>query len=456
MDLHLTLDGQGSLRERLERELRDAIRGGRLPPGTRLPATRELARELGVSRGVVVEAYGQLVAEGRLVGRRGGGTRVADAAAPQADAAPRRITTRSRVRYDLRTGVPDAASFPRSAWRAATLRTLQGLPDAALAYGNPRGALRLRTALAAYLGRARAVRTEPDRIVPSLGVTDGIRLVGLALAGRGVRRVAVEDPGWRNHRTSLELAGIEPVAVPVDEDGINAGALERAQVGAVVLAPAHQYPTGAVLAPARRAAIVAWARRAGAVIIEDDYDAEFRYDAEPVAALQGLDPDGVVYAGTASKTIAPALRLGWLVLPAGLVEPVLAEQARAGTWPPALLQATLADLVARGEWDRHVRRVRLRYRARRDALANALRDELPDARIGGAAAGLHLTLWLPEDADEELIARRAAGLGVRLHTLHGSCSVDADVPPALLLGYAAVPEPALVQAARLVAQAVTA
>jgi GntR family transcriptional regulator/MocR family aminotransferase len=445
MDLHVTIHPHdGPLRAQLEQQLRDGVRTGRLRAGTRLPATRTLAEELGVSRGVVVEAYGQLAAEGFLVARRGAGTVVARTS-PGA-ATPRRPATEpqpSRVRFDLRTSRPDLSAFPRSTWQAATAAVLRTMPDSDFDYGDRRGAVELRAALAEYLGRARGCVADADHLVAVSGTSQGLVVLWQALRQRGVRRVAVEDPGWRGQRRTVLAAGLEPVPVPVDEDGLVVDALEHADVQAVVVTPAHQFPTGVVLAPERRAALVAWARRTGGVIVEDDYDAEYRYDRDPVGALQGLAPDLVVYAGTASKTLAPALRLGWLLVPPHLAPAVAQAKDDADHGSPTLEQLVLADLLRRGDLDRHLRRTRRRYRARRDAVVTAIAKHLPAVVVGGAAAGLHVVVWLPEGTDEAGAAERARARGIAIDALHTDCTTVAPRGPALLLGYAALPEPTL-------------
>jgi GntR family transcriptional regulator/MocR family aminotransferase len=454
MDLHLALEPRASRRAQLERQLRDGIRSGRLRAGGRLPPSRELARELGVSRGVVVDAYSQLVAEGYLVARPGSGTRVADAIATQA---PVRHTPAERgpaIRYDLRSGLPDVSSFPRRAWQSAMAAALRELPDAGLLYGRPRGYPRLRVGLAEYLGRARATVADPRRMVICTGVSHGLAMVWHALRERGARRVAFEDPAWPGQPDTISHAGLEPLPIPVDQKGLVVAELERSGADAVVVTPAHQHPTGVVMAPERRAALVDWAQRRNALIVEDDYDAEYRYGREPVAALQGLAPEHVVYAGTASKMLAPALRMGWLVLPTHLVDEVTAQQETTWAAAPVIDQATLAILLERGELERHLRQMRRRYRARRDALMNALGEALPEASVGGVAAGLHLVAWLPESADEDAIAVRAGERGIAIHTLHRDCTAIARVPPALLLGYSSLPEQSLRSAAQELALAV--
>ena len=460
MELHVLLDGPGK-RAQLEHHLRDAVRSGRLPAGTRLPPSRALAADLGVSRGVVVDAYGQLVAEGWLRARRGAGTVVAPAPvtapATPAPAPPRPAAALAAVEpppaYDLRSGRPDLSAFPRAAWHAALGRALRTLPEAALGYGDPAGHAGLRAALAAHLARGRDVRCHPGQLVVCGGVSGGLATVLCALRARGARRVAVEDPGWRGQRAAIAHAGLEAVPVPVDDDGLVVAALPD-DVDAVCVTPAHHFPLGVVLAPGRRAELVAWARARDAILLEDDYDAEYRYDRAPVGALQALAPDRVVYAGSASKTLAPALRLGWVVAPERLAAEVAAVHHAAQRGLPVIDQAAFADLLERGEVDRHLRRMRRRYRVRRDVLTAALARHAPMLDVGGAAAGLQLLAWLPPDADEAAVAAAALRRGVAVDRL-GHRGVRTAHPPALILGYAALAEPALERAAQLLGQAVT-
>jgi GntR family transcriptional regulator/MocR family aminotransferase len=346
-------------------------------------------------------------------------------------------------RYDFRTGVPDLSAFPRAAWLAAGARTLRALPDARLGYGDARGAIELREALAAYLGRVRGVVADPERLFVGGGTRHGLMLVWHVLAEAGARRVAIEDPGWRaQHETAIE-AGLVPVAVAVDERGLRVEELAALDVDAIVLTPAHQFPTGVALAPERRAALLEWARRSDAIVVEDDYDAEYRYDRDPVGALQGMAPDRVVYAGSASKTLAPALRLGWLLLPAGLAEAAGRHRALADRGEPLLAQLTFADLVARGELDRHLRRTRRRYRARRDALVAAVAASLPGATVKGIAAGLHAVVRLPDGCDEAATVLAAAEHGIALEGLGSFHRLGASAQPSLVLGYANLTEPAI-------------
>jgi GntR family transcriptional regulator/MocR family aminotransferase len=453
MELHLVLDRAGPLRAQLERSIRDGIRAGRLRAGSRLPPSRELAAELGISRGVVVDAYSQLVAEGYLVARRGEGTRIANGVVHK-PAAARAVSARAeRIRFDLRSGIPDLAEFPRREWQAATAAALRDLPDAALSYGSRRGLRQLRVALSDYLGRVRAVVADPERVLITAGAAHGIEMLCRALRSGGARRVAVEDPAWPSIQAAVAQAGLEPVPIRVDDDGLDVGALSGRRVDAVVLSPAHQYPTGAVLSPDRRAELIAWARRSGALIIEDDYDAEYRYDRDPIASLQGLAPDCVAYVGTASKTLAPALRLAWMVAPSDLVDATKDQHGIARAMPSALIQAAYATLLEGGIIDRHLRRTRRLYHARRDALVGALADRMPYAGVGGASAGLHLMASLPDGADEDQISEAALRRGVGIHTLHRDCAVGGAAPPALLLGYGRIAEAAVPRAVEELARA---
>jgi GntR family transcriptional regulator/MocR family aminotransferase len=445
LDLHVELAGGGGRRAGLERALRAAIRGGRLQPGERVPSTRALAHDLGLARGTVAEAYAQLVAEGYLRTSPGAPTRVAAGLEPpprRADADP---APDEPLRFDFRPGVPDVGAFPRAAWMRALRRALAEAPDRALTGGDPRGRPELRAALAGYLGRTRGVLADPDRIVVCAGYTQALGALCHALRDAGVRTVGMEDPCLHHQRAVAASTGLRVAALAVDGDGAQPDALPAA-AGAVVLTPAHQFPLGATLAPERRAAFVARARDRGTVLVEDDYDGEFRYGRQPVGALQGLAPDHVVYAGTASKTLAPGLRLGWLVLPERLLEPVLAAKRVYGD-TQVLEQLALAELVRSGALDRHVRRMRQRYRRRRDALLTTLADRAPAMRARGIAAGLHVVVDLPDGVREDDVVARAAGRSLAVGILgpfrHAPAPGD---PQGLVVGYAAPPEHAYAQA----------
>ncbi|WP_432136048.1 PLP-dependent aminotransferase family protein [Streptomyces sp. bgisy154] len=428
-DLHLELAGPGGRRAALIRALREAVRDGRLAPGTRLPPYRSLAADLGVARNTVADAYAELVAEGWLSARQGSGTRVAmgppapplgrsGRLRPPAANALGRGPSPTRARgphHDLRQGIPDASAFPRSAWLASYRRALQQAPNEVFGPGDPAGRRELREALTEYLARARGVRTTPERIVICSGFAHAVRLLFGQGAG-GVLRgpLAVEAYGLPFHRALLATAGVRTVPLPLDEHGARVERLARER--AVLLTPAHQFPTGGPLHPARRAAVIDWARARGAVIVEDDYDGEFRYDRRPVGAVQGLDPDHVVYVGSVSKSLSPALRLGWLVLPERYVDGVLAAKGEREGWASVPDQLCLADFIGRGAYDRHVRGMRQRYRSRRDRLVTALATHAPHVRVTGVAAGLHAVLRLPAGTERATVAA-AARHGVALDGL---------------------------------------
>ncbi|WP_327254559.1 MocR-like pyridoxine biosynthesis transcription factor PdxR [Streptomyces sp. NBC_01244] len=404
-DLHLEpVPGRG-VRAGLTEALREAARSGRLAPGTRLPSSRSLAADLGIARNTVAEAYAELVAEGWLTARRGSGTRVAERARLRRPAAavPVRRPVRAQTSYSLKPGSPDLGGFPRAAWLAAARRALTEAPNEAFGYGDPRGRVELREVLAGYLARARGVYADPERIVLCAGFGQGLTLLARMLRARRVREVAVEGYGLDAHRELLTGAGLRTRPLAVDGSGARTTELAGTGTGAVLLTPAHQFPTGAALTPGRRAAAVDWARSTGGLILEDDYDGEFRYDRQPVGALQGLDPDRVVYLGTASKSLAPGLRMGWMVVPGPLMDEVLAVKGRTDWSSGALDQLTLAEFIRSGAYDRHVREMRLRYRRRRDELVSAVGDR---AEVSGIAAGLHAVLDLPPGG--ERAALRAA------------------------------------------------
>lgn len=447
MDLHIDLKaGEArSLRARLEHALREAVRSGRLTPGTRLPSSRSLCTQLRVSRGVVTEAYAQLAAEGYLTARRGAGTTVSSAASGARPKHPA-IDAATPPLHDMSPFRPALADFPRSRWVAALTRTARSVPDSRLGYPEPAGVSELRHTLASYLGRARGVRSEPSQIVVCSGLRQGISLVCAALASKGATRIAVEHPGWRGIRETATDAGLSAVEVPVDDDGMDVSALNDVEADAAAVAPAHQYPTGAVMSAERRSALLHWARGEGAVIVEDDYDAEYRYDRRPVGCLQGLSPEVVVYGGSASKTLAPAMRLGWLALPERLVEPVVELQRIRGGMPAVLEQLALSDLIERGELDRHLRRQRRVYERRRSALLDALAEAMPAAEVSGTAAGLYVVVKLRNGAPESAALAAARRHGILVEGADGE-------EPALAVGYANLPETAARNAARALASA---
>jgi GntR family transcriptional regulator/MocR family aminotransferase len=449
MDLHLDLaNAPGpSLRARVEHALRDGIRSGLLLPQTRLPSTRMLSTQLGVSRGVVVDAYAQLTAEGYLRARQGAGTTVAAAgrAHPQRPAVPR---TQSAPRHDMSPFVPALGAFPRTAWRAALGRVLRNAPNERLDLPAGAGVPELRAALASYLSRARGVRTSAEQIVVTNGLRQGLGLLWATLVTHGARRVGIESPGWRGIAETAADAGLATTPLALDEHGLIVRRLaQHDDLDVVAVAPAHQYPSGAVLSPARRTELVSWARERDVLVVEDDYDAEYRYDREPIGSLQGLAPEHVVYGGSASKSLAPAVRLGWLALTGPLVEPVAALQRRRGGMPAALSQLALADLIDSGELDRHLRRQRRRYRRQRDALLAELATQLPEAAVQGAAAGLFVVLRLPKGIDETAVLTATRARGVTVEAIGGHS-------PGLVVGYANLSESAVVPAVEALAMSV--
>jgi GntR family transcriptional regulator/MocR family aminotransferase len=435
----------GRRRAQLEERLRELVRDGVLPAGTRLPSSRALAGDLSVSRRLVVDAYAQLHAEGYLVARHGAGTYVAStgSVADGLGAAP----PVPALSFDFFPGAPDLASFPRALWLRALRDVLRSAPPSAFSYPDARGALPLRRALAAYLRRVRGVVVEPSSIVICAGATQGLTVLGRALSRDGVGEIAVEDPGLPPHRAVLAYAGLKVRGARVDEEGLD---VDGVSARVVLATPAHQCPTGVVLSPRRRAALIGWAR-GGGLVIEDDYDAEFRYDRAPLGALQGLAPDRVVYLGTTSKTLAPGIRLGWLVLPAALTDAVVEAKLLDDLGSSTIEQLALARLLETAAYDRHLRKARRRNRARRDALIAAVDRNLPQARVSGISAGLHALLRLSRAVDAQRLLTLAAkrSLGVYPLSLH---MID---PPALtdalVLGYANLTEPAIEEGLRRLA-----
>ena len=430
------------LRAQLEHELREAIRTGRLTAGERLPSSRELATELGISRGLVLECYSQLQAEGFLTSRSGSATRVAAGGLASSEP-PAATLPAPRLEVDFLPGVPDLTSFPRRDWAWAMRESCRNATPLELGYGDPRGTDALRQVLAGYLRRVRGAVLDPQRIVICAGFAQGINLVLRSLAQAGVRRVAIEDPGDDEY---LELAArlqLEAVPVPVDERGIEVDALAAADADAVILTPTHQFPTGTALASDRRQALVSWANQRQATIIEDDYDAEFRYDRDPVGSLQGLAPDRVALIGTVSKSLAPALRLGWVVCPGPLVESVTKDKSLSDRGSPALEQLALAALIESGRFDRHLRRMRAVYGARRDRLVAALAAHAPGVALSGLAAGFHAVAHLPGGADEQAIVDQARDRAVGLYGMRDCRPSGLTGPPQLVLGFGNLSEAAI-------------
>lgn len=436
------------LRSQLEAALREAIRSNRLPAGERLPSSRELARELGVSRGLVQNCYNQLLSEGYLTSRTGSATRVAERAYPAAAPEPARQPAKPQLIADLRAGVPDLASFPRGDWAWAVREVCGSIATADLDYGDPRGHPRLRQVLAGYAGRVRAAAAAPEQLVVSTGFAQGVHLVLRTLVRAGVRCVAFEDPGYgsvENSETVQAAAdlGLRLVHVRVDDLGIDVAALEATDAQAVLVTPAHQSPTGVVLAASRRHALVDWAVRNDAYIIEDDYDSEFRYDREPVGVLQGLAPDRVFTLGTVSKALAPAVRLGWVLTPASSTEAIAEQKKVSDRGSSTLNQLALVALLESGRYDRHLRRMRTVYAGRRAALIAALAQHAPHVKLTGLAAGFHAVAHLPDHVDERAVAAAARERGVGLYPLGDYRVVAEAAPPQLVLGFGNVGERAI-------------
>lgn len=444
--------GAGSLHEQLERSLREQVRTGRLAVGTTLPSSRVLAAELGVSRGVVLEAYGQLAAEGYLAASQGAPTRVA--LGPSAERPPLAAATLGpRYRYGFDAFLPDLASFPRQRWLRSQRAAMREAPFQAHGHGDPRGMPRLRNELMSYLARVRGAAPEPEHTLICAGFTQAFSLLCGCLRGRGIERIAVEDPGWPQCRLIAEQAGLHTVGVPVDEHGLDVAELERSGCDTVVVTPAHQFPTGVVMSPDRRAALLAWADEVDALIVEDDYDSELRLHRGPVGALQGLAPERVCHIGSTAKRLAPGLRLGWMLSPSWLTGELAYEKGLADGGTSAGEQLALADFIARGELDRHLRRMRLRYRRKREVALAALTAALPEARAQGIAGGLFAAVTLPPGVPEAAVIRAAAKAGVAIDGMDPA-RLSAPGPPALLLGYANLAEAAIERGVRLLAGAV--
>jgi GntR family transcriptional regulator/MocR family aminotransferase len=439
------------LRAQIEDALRSAIRSGRLAPGDRLPSSRALAGDLGVTRGVVVDAYEQLAAEGYVTTVQGSGTTVNDVCdvdptfdptvdptglpGPRTPAADDRRPAAPPITHDFRAGLPDLGLFPRRAWGRATRAALATMPDADLGYHTGAGLPHLRAAVAAYLGRVRGVDCTPDNVIVCHGFGHGFSLVLRALADRGISDIAVEVPGYDDPRDQIRWSGAAVRPVAVDGDGLRVADLAATPARAVVVTPAHQAPTGVVLSPSRRLELVEWARAVGGYVVEDDYDAEYRYDRHPVGALQGVAPERVLYHGTLSKSLAPGVRLGWLVAPDELVDDLVRVRLATDHMTASILQATVAELLESGELDRHLRRTRRIYRQRRDALVAALAEHLPAVRAEGVSAGLQAFVTLPDGWDAADVVDRARRAGVGIYEPGDDLMPPDQLARSLLLGY---------------------
>jgi GntR family transcriptional regulator / MocR family aminotransferase len=453
-DLHLDLrqtitPGARGARDLLLSALRDAVRSGRLAPGTMLPPSRTLATDLGLARNTVAEAYAELVAEGWLGSRQGAGTWVVNVSGAGIPATPRGV--RVVPTHNLSPGSPDVSEFPRTAWVAATRRALADAPTEALRMGDPRGRPELRNALAEYLARARGVRTSPESIVICAGVRHAVELLTRAVGGP----IAVEAYGLFIFRDAIDALGTSTVPIGLDEQGAVISDLDELDVPAVLLTPAHHNPQGMPLHPSRRTAVIDWAQRTGGYVFDDDYDGEFRYDRQPVGALQALCPDRVAYLGSTSKSLAQTLRLGWTALPDELIDPVIAAAGGAQFYVDAINQLTMAEFIASGQYDRHIRRMRARYRRRRDTLIDALAGF--DVGISGLAAGVNVLLTLPEGSEHEVL-RRAGEAGIALQGLSRMRHPLAEVPnrEGIIVGFAAPAEHAFAPAVDALCDVLTA
>ena len=462
LDLLLAVDRSAplGLRAQLEAALREAMRAGRLDVGDRLPSSRVLARALGVSRGVVQDCYEQLVAEGYLTSRAGSSTRVAAVAD---DESVRPTATRVaplRPRFDFAPATPDLESFPRADWVWATREVCRTVVTADLGYGDPRGHVALRTVLAGYLRRVRAASVSAEHLVVCNGFAQGVRCALAAIHRTGISTVAFEDPGVGNAGVSETVRsaaalGLSVRYVPVDEHGVDVAALEASGAQAVVVTPAHQSPTGVVMAPHRRHLLVDWARRNDGVVIEDDYDSEFRYDREPVGVVQGLAPAQVVMIGTASKSLAPAVRLGWVICPPHLLEAMTDEKQSDDRGTSTLLQLTVAALLESGRYDRHLRHMRSTYGRRRSTLVRTLAVHAPALTLGGLAAGFHAVAPLPPGANEAAVIAAAAARSVGLYGMSAYRSDQSEHPGRLLIGFGNIAEHNIAEGIELVADLLT-
>jgi GntR family transcriptional regulator/MocR family aminotransferase len=471
LQLHTGDAPAGGLSSWLARRLRLAIEDGRLPVGGRLPATRVLAGDLGVSRGVVTEAYRRLTEDGHVAGHGRGGT-VVVAAAVTAPAPARPPGTRRKpgtpgtrrkpgtpgtpaasalfgpapgadvfdslraapARIDLSPGLPDLAAFPRAAWLRAERSVFGQLSPAGFGYGDPRGTPALRQAVASWLARNRGIRVDPKEVCIVAGVAQALSLMAQGLRADGISAVGVEDPGSLGTRQQLRNWRLDTPPVAVDPGGLRVDELRASGAPAVLLTPAHQFPTGVVLDGGRRRELMRWARDGG-LVIEDDYDAEHRYDRPPVPALRSMLAEHVCYTGSVSKLLAPALRVGWVLAPPKYQDALVAAKRHADLGNAVLPQLVLARLMESGEMERQLRFVRRRHRRRRDAMIVAIRTHLPGAVVHGAAAGLHLMITFEAGFADADLAAAALARGVKVQPL--SWHSQRSQRPGIVLGYAA-------------------
>jgi GntR family transcriptional regulator / MocR family aminotransferase len=429
----------------IEDQMRTAIRSRKLQPGRELPSTRALARDLSVSRGVVVRAYAQLAAEGYLELRQGAAATVREpgTGSPLVAAANGSNGRGPKVRYDLRPHLPEAGLFPRHAWLRSVRHAVTTAGIADLTYSDSRGLEQLRTEVSAYLGRARGIAADPDQIIITAGCTHSLNLVFHLLARKGAGRIGVENPSDYLVHKIAERSGLAPVGISLDDDGVLVGELAAANAPAVVVSAGHQFPTGSVLSPERQAALVRWADRARALVIEDEYDAALRPDWTPISAQDRLARDRVVYLGSTGKTLSPAVRLGWAVLPKPLVALFAEEVAGSVLQISAIEQLAFADFLRRGEFDRHLRQMRTVFCQRRTAVVAAFERSLPQVRVRDGAAGLNMLIELPSVDLEQAAVRRLNALGIKVETLSRHTLPGYKGPAGLLIGVGGLPDGAI-------------
>jgi GntR family transcriptional regulator/MocR family aminotransferase len=459
-DLYLELpqgDHPHPVQDRVRSALKSAIRSGRLAGGSKLPPSRELAAELSCSRSAVVNAYAQLVAEGYLETRQGSGTRVARArSVPSVNEAW--INGEQLPRISFSAGVCDLSSFPRADWQHAVGYVMATVPLSELYYTEPVGTRRFRAVLAERLARVRGVVTDPRRVHVCAGTVQAVSLLARTFAARGITAVAVENPSWPRLRPPLLAEGLRIIPVRVDENGLVVSDLARhSDAAAVFVTPAHQFPTGVTMSPSRRAELLDWAARTDGLVVEDDYDAEFNLGTAQIGALQMLDPSRVIYLGTTSKILSPALRLGWVVAPPAVSAEL--DRARPGVdlGISVIEQQAMAHLMSTGKLDRHLRQTRQMYNRRRNLLVSALRACIPDAQIMGARAGLHLIARLPPDVDESRVVAEAAKRSVGVFGLgYYRIGRPRSAPGALVLGYASLNDTSITTGVQLIAESIEA
>jgi len=465
----IRLDPQQGLARQLYQALRERILDGRLQSRTRLPASRDLAQLLAISRNTVTRAFDQLYAEGYIEGRTGDGTYVAELSAvsrpaplvvePVTQSAALARLQQHHLSPPLsgpprafRVGVPAFDLFPFETWARLSARFWRKPSPARLGYGDPAGDWQLRELIAAYLRNSRGLHCDPAQIVVTSGAQQAISLCAQLLVTPG-DRVAVENPGYRAAGHALAVAGAQLCGVAVDADGLDTAALAQVEgCRLVYLTPSHQYPTGVTLSLARRLELLEWAERNDGLIIEDDYDGEYRYSGTPLAPLAALDRQGrVLYVGTFCKIAFPALRLGYLVLPPALAEAFAQRRAVDMRHSEIGSQAVMADFIAAGHFQRHIRRMRTAARSRRDALLAGWPDHVPGcAALPVVEAGLHLCVRVDSLARERELIAAAERMGVELNGLSSYWLPDSSAPEdqraGLVLGFAAVPETQIAEA----------